>query len=99
MTTSLPSWRNASVVERSEPRASPSGFSWVVTRKRSLARSASATACRSAVVLWGELIDELCHAHAALDRRIVLEGELGSSLHPEFACQPRLQQTVRSVES
>ena len=36
---------SASFVASSEPSASPSGFSWVVTRKRSCARIASATAC------------------------------------------------------
>src|SRR5438132_3096479 len=99
MTTSLPSWRSASVIDRSEPSASPSGFSWVVTRKRSLARSASATACRSVVVPWGELIDELGHAHAALDRRIVLECQLRGPLHPELPSKARLQHSVRGFES
>ena len=36
------------LVATSEPRASPSGFSWVVTMKRSWPRRASATAARSA---------------------------------------------------
>src|SRR5581483_11226423 len=93
MTASLPSCRSASVIARSDPRESPSGFSWLTTTNRSFARSASATALRSLVV-WGELIDEVGHAHAALDRRIVLEGQLGSPLHPELARQPALQDTV-----
>src|SRR5690348_3733743 len=93
MTASLPSWRSASVVASSEPSESPSGFSWLTTTKRSFARSASATALRSLVV-WGELIDEVGHAHAALDRRIVLEGQLGSPLHTKLAREPALQETV-----
>src|SRR5207244_7597543 len=93
ITVSLPSWRSASVVASSEPRASPSGFSCVTTRKRSCARSASATASRSLVV-WGELIDQLCHAHAALDRRIVLEGQLRGPLHSKLACKSSLQQAM-----
>src|SRR5581483_12314810 len=93
MTASLPSCRSASVIARSDPRESPSGFSWLTTTNRSFARSASATALRSLVV-WGELIDEVGHAHAALDRRIVLEGQLGGPLHPELAREPALQEAV-----
>ena len=44
MTASLPSCSSASFVASIEPSASPSGFSWVTSRKRSWARSASATA-------------------------------------------------------
>src|SRR5579862_242925 len=97
ITASLPSWRSASVVASSDPSASPSGFSCVVTRNRPCARSASATVT-SSLVVWGELIDQLCHAHAALDRRIVLERQLRGSLHSQLAREPRLQQSVRSGE-
>src|SRR6185503_13148174 len=99
MTLSLPSWSRASFVASSEPRASPSGFSWVTSRKRSWERSASATACRSLVCcVWGELIDELGHADPALDRRIVFEGQLGSPLQPELARDAGLQEPVRRGE-
>src|SRR5437764_9236175 len=94
---SLPSWSRASLAARSEPSASPSGFSWVVSRNRSCARSASATAARSLVS--GELIDELCHADPTLDRRIVLERQLRSPLHPELARNPRLEHAVRRREA
>src|SRR5437764_3677347 len=93
---SLPSWSRASLAARSEPSASPSGFSWVVSRNRSCARSASATAARSFVS--GELIDELCHADPSLDRRIVLEGQLRGPLHSQLASDPRLEDTVRRGE-
>src|SRR5581483_8175346 len=94
MTASLPSCRSARVIARSEPSESPSGFSWLTTTKRSFLRVASATAARS-VVVWGELIDEVCHAHAALDRRIVLEGQLRGPLHSQLAREPALEHPVR----
>src|SRR6266404_2012568 len=97
MTTSLPSPRSATVVARSDPSASPSGFSCVVTMKRSPARSASAIAARSLIV-WDELIDQLCHAHAALDRRIVFERHVRGSFHSELACEASLQHPVRGLE-
>src|SRR3954453_20705827 len=99
ITLSLPSWSTASLVASSEPRASPSGFSWVTSRKRSFERSASATACRSLVVcVWGELIDQLGHADPALDRRIVFEGQLGSPLHSQLSRYAGLQDAVRRRE-
>src|SRR5437763_336051 len=49
MTASLPSCRTARVRASSEPRASPSGFSCVTTRKRSCRWRASAIAVRSVV--------------------------------------------------
>ena len=52
-----------------------------------LARSAS-TVARMSLVVWGELIDEMCHAHAALDGGIVLERQLRGPLHPQLACKP-----------
>src|SRR4029077_9203586 len=100
MTLSLPSWSRASLVASSEPRASPSGFSWVTSRKRSFERIASATACRSLVIcVWGELIDQLGHADPALDRRIVFEGQLGGSFHSQLARHAGLQDAVRRGEA
>src|SRR5215831_10235792 len=101
MTTSLPSWRRASVAASSDPSASPSGFSCVTTRKRSCCRSASAIAFRSVVcviVVRRELVDQAGHAHAALDRRIVLEGQLRGSLQPELAGDSRLENPVRGFQ-
>src|SRR5579862_3778486 len=103
ITTSLPRPRRASVVARSDPSASPSGFSCVTTRKRSCSLSASAIAWRSLVcvmaVVRRELVDELAHSHAALDRGIVLERELRGPLHSQLARETRLEQSVRRVES
>src|SRR3954471_5674812 len=97
---SLPSASSASLVASSEPRASPSGFSWVTSRKRSFERRASATACRSLVVwVWGELIDQLGHADPALDGRIVFEGQLWSPLHSQLARHARLQDPVGGRQS
>src|SRR5688572_21222589 len=97
--TSLPSASSASFVASSEPSASPSGFSWVVTRKRLCARIASTTASRSdCFVVWGELIDQLGHVHAALDRRIVLERQLRSPLQAQLARDPRLEHGVACIE-
>src|SRR5262245_6923960 len=99
MTASLPSCSSARVIASSDPSASPSGFSCVVTRKRSCDRIASATALRSfAAVVWGELIDELRHADAFRDRRIVFKGELRSPLHPQFGREPRLEHAVRGLQ-
>src|SRR5258706_11119703 len=101
ISASLPRLRNASVIASSEPSASPSGFSCVTTRKRSCARSVSATACRSVwlvVIVGGQLVDQLCHPHATLDREIVLERQFGSPLHPELAAEPRLEQPMRGLE-
>src|SRR3970040_1808641 len=86
---SVPSSPRARCKASNDPSASPSGFSWVVIRKRSWSRIASTTAARS-VVVWGELIDQLGHAHAALDGRIVLEGELRGPLHLQLPAQARL---------
>src|SRR5919206_1340042 len=96
ITTSLPSCSSPSFAARSEPSASPSGFSCVVTRKRSCERRASTTAARSFVS--GELIDELCHADPALDRRIVLEGQLRGPLHSQLAPDACLEDAVRRGE-
>src|SRR6266550_2655885 len=98
MTASLPSASSANVMANSEPSASPSGFSCVVTRKRSCERIASATALRSFAVVWGELINQLRHADAFRDRGIVFEGQLRSPLHPELGRQPQLEHSVCGLE-
>src|SRR5438045_6593074 len=97
MTLSLPSWSSASFSARMEPSASPSGFSWVTSKKRSRERIASATASTSLVV-WGELIDQLRHADPALDRGIVFERQLRRPLHSELAREALLQDAVRRGE-
>src|SRR5580765_776272 len=108
ITASLPSERRASVMARSEPSASPSGFSCVTTRKRSCSLSAAATALRSlgsvmAVagvigVVRSELVDQLAHTHATLDGGIVLERELRGSLHSQLAGKAGLKEAVRRLE-
>ena len=50
-------------------------------------------------VVWGELIDQLGHAHAALDRGIVLEHQLRSPLQPQLPCDLRLEHAVRGFEA
>src|SRR4029453_14882719 len=88
---------SASFVASNEPSASPSGFSWVTSRKRSFERSASATACRSLLLcVWGDLFDELGHAGPPPDGRIVFEGQLGSPLHSQLPGEARLQNAVGS---
>jgi hypothetical protein len=86
---------------RSDPRASPSGFSWVVTMKRSWLRRTSATAARStAVVFVGiELIDEPGEARTPLNRRIVLKRQLWGSLQMELAVHVALEDTVRGLQA
>ena len=80
ISVSLPSCRRASVSARSEPSASPSGFSCVVTRKRECARAPPRPTPYQSPVLssvsGAALVDQLRHPHAALDRRIVLEHQV-----------------------
>src|ERR671937_1130621 len=99
MTTSFPSCSSASFIARSDPSASPSGFSCVTSRKRSCSRRACATAFRSFVVVWGELIDQLRHPDPPLDRRIVFERELGRPLHPQLAREAGLEDAVGGGEA
>src|SRR3954471_1024702 len=101
MRTSLPSCPSASFVASSDPSASPSGFSWVTTRKRSCSRNDATTACKSldvCIILGCKLVDQPAHPYAVLDGRIVLEGQLGGPLHPQFAREPRLQYPVCGLE-
>src|SRR3990172_13211225 len=101
VTASLPSSASASSRARSEPRASPSGFSCVMRRKRSCVRIASAIGSRSVLVgfLGGELIDELGEPDAALHGRIVLEGQLRRSLQMKLPVDPLLEDAVRRGEA
>src|SRR5437868_3585651 len=99
MMESLPSWSKASFAASRDPSASPSGFSCVVRRKRSCPRIASATALRSLAVVWGELIDQLGHADPPLHRRIVLELQLGGSLHSELSRNLRLKHGMCRLET
>src|SRR6266487_466628 len=99
MTVSLPNCSSARFAASSEPRASPSGFSCVVRTKRSCSRIASATAVSSLAVVWGELIDQLCHADPTFDRRIVLEGQLRSPFHTQLAPELRLEQRTRRLQA
>src|SRR5919199_6727241 len=100
MYVSFPSVSSASFVASSDPSASPSGFSCVVSRNRSPSRNAAAAAARSSlVVVWGDLIDQLRHAGGALDGRIVLEGQLRGPLHSQPPRDPPLQHAVRRLEA
>src|SRR6266576_3940542 len=99
ITVSLPSCSSASSAASSEPRASPSGFSWVVRTNRSCSRIASATAASSLAVVWGELIDQLWHADPTFDRRIVLEGQLGSAFHAQLASKLGLEQRMGRLQA
>src|ERR671930_3244 len=99
ISASLPSCLSASRIASSEPSASPSGFSCVVIRKRSLSRIASATAVSSLAVVWGEFIDQLGHADPALDRRIVLECQLRGPFQVQLARDARLQDCVRRLQA
>src|SRR6187551_1540759 len=112
MTVSLPSSTSARCIASSDPSASPSGFSCEVTRNRSPARSASATAARS-VVVWligrlcrhvGDLgtgvqvVDQLRHPDAVLDRLIVFEQQLRRSAQVQLAVHARLQDPGGALE-
>src|SRR4051794_14326429 len=89
---SFPSASSASFAAKIEPKASPSGFSWVTSRKRSCARIASATAASS--LLTGEIVHQLAHADALLHGSIVFEGQLRGPPEPELAREPRLEDAV-----
>src|SRR6478736_8823119 len=112
MTVSLPSSTSARCIAISDPSASPSGFSCEVTRNRSPTRRASATASMS-VVVWligrlcryvGDLgagvqiVDQLRHPDAVLDRLIVFEQELRRSAQMQLAVHARLQDPGGSLE-
>src|SRR5918999_4955573 len=90
-----------SLVASNEPSASPSGFSWVATRKRSWPRIASAIVRRSVWVVfaWRELIDEPGEPDAPLYRRIVLKGQLWGSLETKLAIDTGLEHSVRGLET
>ena len=83
----------------SDPSASPSGFSWEVTTKRSWPRRAASTGSMSVAALIfgvvaqvsGELVDQLGHAHATLDRVIVRERELRGPAQVELPGDPALE--------
>src|SRR5438874_1951522 len=100
MVESLPSCRSARCIASSEPRASPSGFSWEATRQRPLSSSAAATAAMSlfSVVtlraLGREVLDQVGQSYAALDRRIVFERQDRRALEVELTRDPRLQHAV-----
>src|SRR5262245_16397287 len=97
ITLSLPRVSSASFIARIDPRASPSGFSWVTRRKRSLARIASATAL-SSLPICGQLVDQLAHPDALLHRAIVFEGQLRGPLHSQLVGEPRLEHAVGGGE-
>ena len=62
----------------SEPSASPSGFSWVVSRKRSPLRSASSTCSRGPATVASALMRSPCSRRRSssdlLDQRVQLRG-------------------------
>src|SRR6266536_2342854 len=93
---SFPSLSRASFAAVIEPSASPPGFSWVTSRKRSCERIASATAVSSLVT--DELVDQLAHANPLLHRSIVFEGQLRGSLHSQLPSELGLQNAVRGFE-
>ena len=99
MTASLPSASRASFVASSEPSASPSGFSCVVTRKRSCARIASATGAQISRFVWGELIDQLasCGRRARPTDRI-RRSSCGVRFSLSSLREPRLEDAVRRRE-
>src|SRR5438045_180341 len=81
---------------RSDPSASPSGFSWVLSRNFCSRRRTFAAAARSFV--WRELIDELGHANAPFDRGIVVKRQLRGPLQAQLARDPRLQDAMGALE-
>ncbi len=113
ITESLPSDSRARCVASSEPSASPSGLSWDVTTNRRCSRKAATTtalsdAASTASVSGGfivvsvrgrrELVDEVRHANAVLDRAIVDELELRGPAQLELAVDRRLQDAGRALE-
>src|SRR4029077_18308037 len=101
-----PSAPSARCIASSDPSASPSGFSWEVTVKRSCPRRAASTGSISvaALILGGvgrvgrELVDELVHPHPTLDRMIVREQELRSPAQMEVARDAALQDAACACE-
>ncbi len=81
---------------RSDPSASPSGFSWVVTTKRSCFSIAFAVAFISSVVV--ELIEKLGKPRRTLCRPIVLKDKPRSALEVQLPVDLLLQDAVRALE-
>src|SRR5581483_7220511 len=106
MTESLPSWVRMPWSASSEPSASPSGPSWVVSRNRCPARSSSATAAswRSVssplpvTVEARSLIEHPRQPHGPLGALVVVEAERRRALDPQLPRHPRLQHAVRRAQ-
>ena len=100
ITESLPSCWSSLCVASSEPSASPSGPSWVVSRNRSAARISSATSAsvasvRCATAAGASLIlEQPRDPHAPLRRLVVVEGQRRGALDPHLACDGRLQHAM-----
>src|SRR5437763_9700031 len=104
ITESLPSCRRISCVPRSEPSASPSGPSCVVSRKRSSALSSAATSASEAslgsdTVGAASLIEQARDPNAALRRLVVVEREGRGALDPRLASDRCLEHAVGRAES
>src|SRR5204863_9079123 len=105
MTESLPSCSRMWWVASSDPRASPSGPSCVVSRnfwplRISWATSAS-EASRGGVTAADAsvIIEELGEPDAALRRRVVVEREGRRALHSHLAGDLRLHHAVRGAQA
>src|SRR5664279_4122495 len=107
---SLPIAVRISRMATSEPRASPSGFSWVTTISFWAPRSSLRISSRSdrlpLVVIVAPLevlrdlgVEQLADAHPAIDGVVVLEGERRRVLEAQFGRHTMLQVALRGAQT
>src|SRR6266542_1532246 len=103
ITESLPSCSRMWCIASSEPRASPSGASWVVSRKRSFARSswamsASDASVRRTTAVASLILEQPREADAPFGCIVVVEGQRRSALDPHLARDRSLEDAVRGTQ-
>src|SRR5215218_91804 len=98
ITESLPRMRRTPCIAMSEPSASPSGFSWVTSTKRSAERSASST-CSRVEEKVSVVIEQLFHPHRAVGRVVVVELERRCALHPQLRAHAALEHAARRLQA
>src|SRR5207244_5136271 len=78
--TCLPSWRRQSAIASSQPSASPSGRTWLITTKRSCFRRGSAISPRLQLFFIGQIdfVEDFHHTRSAFNGFVELEMKLRS---------------------
>src|SRR3712207_5749719 len=96
---SLPSCSRIQCIASSEPSASPSGFSWVVSRSLSAARSSSTTWPSSVATCIPFYFQELADSHPSIYRLVVEELQGRSPLESQLGGDRPLQDAVGGAQA